>query len=128
MVPLLYRNCFKRVLEHGDKVALREKDFGLWNEYSWSDWGDFAKWVGLGLASLGFSRGDVCSIASEVNKEWMFADLGVITMGGVTNGVYPTDAPNQVEYLITDSGTRFYFAEDEEQLDKVLECENARRP
>ena len=111
----------KRVLEHGDKVALREKDFGLWNEYSWSDWGDFAKWVGLGLASLGFSRGDVCSIASEVNKEWMFADLGVITMGGVTNGVYPTDAPNQVEYLITDSGTRFYFAEDEEQLDKVLE-------
>ena len=111
----------KRVREHGDKVALREKDFGLWNEYSWSDWGDFAKWVGLGLASLGFSRGDVCSIASEVNKEWMFADLGVITMGGVTNGVYPTDAPNQVEYLITDSGTRFYFAEDEEQLAKVLE-------
>ena len=41
--------------------------------------------------------------------------------GRVTNGVYPTDAPNQVEYLITDSGTRFYFAEDEEQLDKVLE-------
>ncbi|GIT40031.1 MAG: hypothetical protein Ct9H300mP8_12270 [Gammaproteobacteria bacterium] len=58
---------------------------------------------------------------SEVNKEWMFSDLGIICAGGVTNGVYPTDAPNQVEYLITDSDTRFYFAEDEEQLDKVLE-------
>jgi len=66
-------------------------------------------------------RGDRCSIASEVNKEWMFADLGVICMGGVTNGVYPTDAASQVEYLVNDSGTRFYFAEDEEQLDKVLE-------
>ena len=53
-------------------------------------------------------------------KEWLFADLGVICAGGVTNGVYPTDSPSQVEYLVNDSGTRFYFAEDEEQLDKVL--------
>ncbi len=111
----------KRVKEHSDKVALREKDFGIWNEYTWSDYGDYARWVGHGLKALGLKRGDVCSIASEVNKEWMFADLGIITMGGVTNGVYPTDAANQVEYLITDSDTRFYFAEDEEQLDKVLE-------
>ena len=112
---------FKRVTGAKEKVAMREKDFGVWNEYTWEDWGNQAKWVGLGLKSLGFVRGDVCSIASEINKEWMFADLGVITMGGVTNGVYPTDASNQVEYLISDSGTRFYFAEDEEQLDKVLE-------
>ena len=111
----------KRVQELPDKVALREKDFGIWNEYTWRDYGDQASWVGHGLKALGLERGDVVSIASEVNKEWMFADLGVIGIGGVTNGVYPTDAPNQVEYLINDSGTRFYFAEDEEQLDKVLE-------
>lgn len=110
-----------RVNELQSKVVIREKDFGIWNEYTWADWGEYAKLVGLGLKSLGLERGDVCSIASEVNKEWMFADLGVICAGGVCNGVYPTDAPNQVEYLITDSGTRFYFAEDEEQLDKVLE-------
>ncbi len=109
-----------RVTRHPGKVALREKDFGIWNEYTWQAWGDHARWVGCGLKALGLERGDVCSIASEVNKEWMFADLGVIGVGGVTNGVYPTDAANQVEYLITDSGTRFYFAEDEEQLDKVL--------
>ncbi len=111
----------KRVMDFNEKVAMREKDFGVWNEYTWKDWGEQSKWVGLGLKSLGFIRGDVCSIASEINKEWMFADLGVITVGGVTNGVYPTDASNQVEYLISDSATRFYFAEDEEQLDKVLE-------
>ena len=110
-----------RVANYPDKVALREKDFGIWNEYTWAQYGDFARWVGCGLKALGLKRGDVCSVASEVNKEWMFADLGIICSGGVTNGVYPTDAANQVEYLIADSSTRFYFAEDEEQLDKVLE-------
>ncbi len=111
---------WKRVIELPNKVALREKDFGIWNEYTWSDYGEQAKFAGLGLISLGLQRGDVCSIASEINKEWMFADLGIIGAGGICNGVYPTDVAEQVEYLITDSKTRFYFAEDEEQLDKVL--------
>ncbi len=110
-----------RATELQERVVIREKDFGIWNEYTWSDWGRYAKLVGLGLKALGLERGDVCSIASEINKEWMFADLGSICIGGVCNGVYATDAPNQVEYLIRDSGTCFYFAEDEEQLDKVLE-------
>lgn len=117
-VPQLF---LKRAAEIPDTVALREKDFGIWNEYTWSDYETAARHAGLGLKALGLQRGDVCSIASEVNKEWMFADLGVICIGGVTNGVYPTDSPSQVEYLINDSDTRFYFAEDEEQLDKVLE-------
>jgi len=110
-----------RVQTNGDEIAIREKDFGIWNEYMWRDYGEQARLIGLGLKALGMRRGDVCSIASEINKEWMFADLGIIGAGGVTNGVYPTDAANQVQYLIADSATRFYFAEDEEQLDKVLE-------
>lgn len=112
---------WQRVTEYPDKVVIREKDLGIWNEYTWADFGEQARLAGLGLKALGLDRGDTCSIASEINKEWMFADLGVIGAGGVTNGVYPTDAPDQVEYLINDSGTRYYFAEDEEQLDKVLE-------
>ena len=117
-VAALFR---KRVAGLGEsKVALREKDFGIWNEYTWADWGEAARLVGNGLKALGLERGDVCSVAGEVVKEWLFADLGIICAGGVTNGVYPTDSPSQVEYLINDSGTRFYFAEDEEQLDKVL--------
>ena len=110
-----------RVITESDRVAIREKDFGIWNEYTWRHYGEQARLIGLGLKALGLQRGDVCSIASEINREWLFADLGIICAGGVTNGVYPTDSANQVEYLITDSGTRFYFAEDEEQLDKVLE-------
>jgi long-chain acyl-CoA synthetase len=111
---------WKRVLDRGGDLALREKDFGIWNEYTWADWGECARLVGLGLKALGLERGDVCSVAAEICREWLFTDLGIIGIGGVTNGVYPTDSPAQVEYLINDSGTRFYFAEDEEQLDRVL--------
>ena len=110
----------KRVTELPEKVAVREKDFGIWNEYTWHDYGEWARHCGLGLKALGMQRGDVCSIAAEMCKEWLFADLGVVCVGGITNGVYPTDAPNQVEFLVSDSRTRFYFAEDEEQLDKIL--------
>lgn len=117
-IPALF---WHRVVTEANAVAIREKDFGIWNEYTWRHYGDQARLIGLGLKALGLERGDVCSIASVINKEWIFADLGIICAGGVTNGVYPTDAPNQVEYLVADSGTRFYFAEDEEQLDKVLE-------
>ena len=117
-MPALFR---KRVAELGArKVALREKDLGIWNEYTWADYGEQARLAGMGLLALGLTRGDICSIAAEAVKEWLFADLGIICVGGVTSGVYPTDSPTQVEYLINDSGTRFYFAEDEEQLDKVL--------
>lgn len=111
----------KRTQELPDKVALREKDLGIWNEYTWSHYGEQARLAGLGLKALGLERGDVCSIAAEVTKEWLFADLGIVCIGAICNGVYPTDAAEQVEYLINDSETRFYFAEDEEQLDKVLE-------
>lgn len=116
-IPELFWN---RVRSRAERVALREKDFGIWNEITWQQYGEQARLIGLGLKALGMQRGDICSIASEINKEWIFSDLGIICAGGVCNGVYPTDASNQVEYLINDSGTRFYFAEDEEQLDKVL--------
>jgi long-chain acyl-CoA synthetase len=117
-IPALF---WRRVTSNAGEVALREKDFGIWNEITWQQYGEQARLIGLGLKALGMKRGDICSIASEINKEWIFADLGIICAGGVSNGVYPTDASNQVEYLIQDSSTRFYFAEDEEQLDKVLE-------
>ena len=123
-VPALF---WHRVTHCNEQVAFREKDFGLWNEYSWHDFGEAARLAGLGLMALGLQRGDICSVAAEVCKEWLYTDLAIQCCGGVTNGVYPTDSTDQVEYLINDSGSRFYFAEDEEQLDKVLEV-RARTP
>ena len=121
-VPPLF---WERVVNRSADIAIREKDFGIWNEISWSEYGEKAMYAGLGLCSLGLNRGDVCSIAGEVCKEWLFADLGVICCGGITNGVYPTDSATQVKYLINDSSSRFYFAEDEEQLDKILQVREA---
>ncbi len=117
-VPALF---WKKVRERGDAVAMREKDFGIWRPVTWAQYGDRARRVGIALHRLGMRRGDVVSVLSENVPEWLYVDMGVMGMGGVTNGVYTTDSARQVEYLIRDSGTRFFFVEDEEQLDKVLE-------
>jgi long-chain acyl-CoA synthetase len=110
-----------RVQQLGDKVAMREKNFGIWESFTWADYGNKAREIGMGLLSLGLNRGDVCSIVSDNNKEWLFTDMGILCSGGVTSGVYTTDPSKQLEYLVTDSSTRFLFVENEEQLDKYLE-------
>jgi len=59
--------------------------------------------------------------AVQHNREWLYADMGILGAGGVSNGIYPTDAPVQVDYLCSDSATVHLFVEDDEQLDKALE-------
>jgi long-chain acyl-CoA synthetase len=99
---------------------MREKDRGIWKAYTWADYGARAKAVGMGLIALGLQPGDRVAILSDNNKEWLFCDLGVLCAAGVSTGIYPTDSPAQVEYLVNDSGAKFLFVEDEEQLDKIL--------
>ncbi len=112
---------WKRVKDFDSKVAMREKDLGIWRSISWADYGRRARSVGLGLVSLGLQRGETVSILSDNNPEWLYTDMGILGVGGVSNGVYTTDSAKQVEYLCKDSGTRYFFAENEEQLDKILE-------
>jgi long-chain acyl-CoA synthetase len=116
-VPTLF---WHRVKTKGSKVAMREKDRGIWKAYTWADYGARAKAVGMGLIALGLEPGDRVAILSDNNKEWLFCDLGVLCAAGVSTGIYPTDSPQQVEYLVNDSGTKFLLVEDEEQLDKIL--------
>jgi long-chain acyl-CoA synthetase len=105
----------------GPQVILRQKDLGIWRAVSWQELGRAAREVGMGLVALGFQPGEVASIQSNTNREWVYADLGILGAGGVSNGIYPTDAAAQAEYLLADSASVFVFVEDEEQLDKVLE-------
>ena len=109
------------------KTFCRQKEFGIWKAVSWEELGQRAREIGMGLASLGYQPGEVVSIQSNTGKEWVYADLGALGAGGVVNGIYPTDAPAQVEYLLSDSGSVYGFVEDDEQLDKVLEV-RARLP
>ncbi len=111
----------ERCRELGERTSHREKDYGIWLSYSWNDYWEHAKLIGLGLKALGFQRGEVVSILSEDNKEWVYTDLGVQCIGGIGSGVYTTDSASQLKYLINDSDSRFLFLENDEQLDKFLE-------
>ena len=102
-------------------TIFRQKDFGIWKSVTWEELGRAAREVGMGLASLGYLPGEVASILANTSRDWMCADLGALGAAGVVNGIYPTDAPAQVEYLLSDSGSVYAFVEDDEQLDKVLE-------
>ena len=110
----------QRCIELGQKVALREKDLGIWLSYTWADYFEHARLIGLGLLALGLKRGEVVSILSEDNKEWIYADLGIQCVGGISSGVYTTDSAAQLRYLVNDSDSRILIVENDEQLDKYL--------
>ena len=117
-VPALLR---ARCHENGAATAHREKDLGIWQSYSWTDYLDRARLIGMGLRALGLERGDVISILSEDSKEWMYCDMAAQCMGAISSGVYTTDSARQLAYLVNDSRSKFLFVENEEQLDKFLE-------
>ncbi len=123
-IPRMFWNG---VQTRAGRTIFRQKEFGIWKSVTWDELGRAAREIGLGLASLGYEPGEVVSILSNTNKEWMCADLGALGAAGVVNGIYPTDAASQVEYLLADSGSAYVFVEDDEQLDKVLEV-RARLP
>ncbi|MFK4504228.1 long-chain acyl-CoA synthetase [Bradyrhizobium japonicum] len=114
---------FLRAAEtRGDRPAIREKKFGIWQPTSWREWLEISKEIAYALRASGFLPGDVASVIANAVPEWVHADMGILCAGGVSSGIYPTDASSQVEYLVNDSRTKVIFAEDEEQLDKVLAC------
>ncbi len=117
-IPALFWNAVK---ERGPTVWLRQKHLGLWRSQTWNQTADAVREIAGGLLSLGFAKGECASILANTAVEWVWADIGVLSCGGVSNGIYPTDAPSQVHYLCEDSRTTVLFVEDDEQLDKALE-------
>ena len=117
-IPEVFWNA---VQERGPNVWLRQKHLGIWRSWTWNQTAEAVSEIGAGLISLGFEQGDCASVLSNTSINWVWMDLAILCAGGVSNGVYPTDAPNQVQYLCEDSKTRFLFVEDDEQLDKALE-------
>lgn len=106
---------------YGQRVAMREKYKGIWNEISWNDYLERTKVFCLGLREMGLGKGDHVSILGENCPEWVFADLAVQSLGAVSVGIYPTNSPEQVKYILEHSGSRFIVVKDQEQADKVLE-------
>ncbi len=99
---------------------MREKDFGIWQEYTWAETWDLIETAAHGLLELGVEVGDRVAIHSEDRPEWVILDLATVAVRGITVGLYPTNPTAEVEYLFDDCTPSVFFAEDQEQADKVL--------
>ncbi len=117
-----------RAATSGDVIALREKNRGVWREISWREYWDGVETFAYALLANGVERGDRVAIHSENRPEWLFTDLGSLAAGAACMGLYPTNPTSEVEYLLTNSGSRILIVEDEEQADKVLAVPSADLP
>ncbi len=106
---------------YGDRTALRAKHKGIWREVSWRRYLEKVTFFCLGLVELGMERGDHASILGENCPEWIYADVAIQSLGGVSVGIYPTNSGDQVRYILDHSQSRFVVAKDQEQVDKVLQ-------
>jgi long-chain acyl-CoA synthetase len=112
----------QRYQQWGEKrVALRQKEFGIWREYTWNDCYEKTKFIALGLISLGLKNGDIVSILGHSSPEWLWCELGVQAAGGTVAGVNPVASIDQVKNMLTSIPIEVVFAQDQEQVDKVME-------
>ena len=116
-VPETFREA---ALVRGEKIAMRYKDFGLWQEISWNQYYHQASYLSHALMSLGVNAGDFVGIIGENCPEWLFMDMGIQMAGARTVGIYTTNSWKQVKYILEHSECKVLFAENEEQVDKWL--------
>jgi long-chain acyl-CoA synthetase len=107
------------------RVALREKDRGIWQEVSWADYLGHVRSFALGLRALGFRRGDRIAIVGDNRPEWVYAELAAQSLGGASVGLYQDAVASEVSYIVDHSDARFVVAEDQEQVDKLLDARAA---
>ena len=106
--------------EHGNEVALREKDFGLWREFTWIDYQARVRDFALGLVEFGLGSSDVIAIIGDNRPDWAAAEIAIHAIGAMSLGVYRDALDEEVSYLLTYSEAKLVLAEDEEQVDKLL--------
>ncbi|NPA24908.1 MAG: long-chain fatty acid--CoA ligase, partial [Deltaproteobacteria bacterium] len=117
----LCQNFLEQAARRADQVALREKEYGIWQRVTWQQYREHVTHFAMGLKALDFKRGDHLAILSENRREWLYSELGTIALGGVTVGVYPTSPAPEVQYVVNHADARFVVCEDQEQTDKILE-------
>jgi long-chain acyl-CoA synthetase len=106
--------------EHGGEIALREKDFGLWRLFTWNDYQNRVHDFALGLIELGLTRGDVIGIIGDNRPDWVAAEIASHAIGAMSLGLYRDVLDEEAAYLLTYGEAKLVFAEDEEQVDKLL--------
>lgn len=103
-----------------DKVAFRTKDLGIYQDVTWREYREHVEKCCLGLVELGLKKGDRLALMSDPCHEWLYLDLASLCAGGISYGIYPTCPPVEVLHHMEDGGANFFFAEDQEFVDKIL--------
>jgi long-chain acyl-CoA synthetase len=106
--------------EHGNEIALREKDLGLWRLFTWNDYQTRVRDFALGMVELGLGRGDVIGIIGDNRPDWVAAEIATHAIGGLSLGLYRDVLDDEAAYLLNYGEAKLVFAEDEEQVDKLL--------
>ena len=106
--------------EHGSEIALREKDLGLWRTYTWDDFHGRVQDFALGMVEMGLGKGDVVGIIGDNRPDWIAAEIAAHAIGAMSLGMYRDALDEEVAYLLNYGETKIVFAEDEEQVDKLL--------
>ncbi len=102
------------------KVAIREKDYGIWQSYTWRDSFEQARLIALGLAALGFRRGDKTAIIGDNRPQLYWAVMSTQALGGIPVPLYQDSIEKELQYIIDHAEARFAVVEDQEQVDKLL--------
>jgi long-chain acyl-CoA synthetase len=105
---------------HGGEIALREKDLGLWRLFTWNDYQSRVHDFALGMAELGIGRGDVIGIIGDNRPDWVAAEIATHALGALSLGLYRDVLDEEAAYLLNYGEAKLVFAEDEEQVDKLL--------
>lgn len=119
-------NTFPKILLNNaqlwpDDISMREKEFGIWNEFTWKDYNDRVKWMTLSLLDMGITRGDAIALLGDNRPEWVWGEVAAHAMRCYSLGIYQDSMHDEVVYLLDSSGATVVIAEDEEQCDKLLE-------
>ena len=112
----------ERARQDAERVAIRQKDFGIWKPFTWASYYRRASHFGLGLQALGLNAGGLVGVLSENRIEWVLAQMGAGLIGAVAVGVYPTSPTSEVAYVVAHADIEIMVCEDQEQTDKVLEA------
>ncbi|CAA7612306.1 Long-chain acyl-CoA synthetase [Candidatus Terasakiella magnetica] len=119
-------DTFPKALLHNARTwpndtAMREKEFGIWNAFTWADYLDRVKTLAVGMHALGVKRGDVVAILGKNRPESVWGEVAAHAIGALSMGIYHDSMNKEVAYLLNYTQATIVLAEDEEQVDKLLE-------
>ena len=107
-----------------DEIALREKDLGIWNAISWAQYNDRVRQFAMAMRELGIAKGDVVALIGDNRPDWVMGEVAAHAAGAMSLGMYRDALDDEIEYLLTYAEAKLVLAEDEEQVDKLLNLDD----